>query len=348
MELTNEQLNQLEKALIDAFPTFADLEMMISRQLNKNLNAIVGTGKLDYVIFQLVRRWAKPQGYLKQLIDGAYTERPYNPALICFVEEVLGTVGLTKIEEKLKGRLEKVIVKTNSFLQSTVWLTKLSEIEKRVCRIEIQANAGVSIRDYGTGFLVSPNVIMTNYHVLAMVIEGEAEPSDVVLRFDYKTLADGTTINSGNIYRLVEKDWLIDKSPSINGLDYALLCVEGSPGNELIDGNLRKWIEIPSKPYKFESNTPLLIVQHPLALPLQIAYDTNAIIGINENGTRVTYKTNTMPGSSGSPCFNQNLELIALHHSGTPQCNEGIPISAIRTLIEERGLINILDELCKG
>ncbi len=64
-----------------------------------------------------------------------------------------------------------------------------------------------------------------------------------------------------------------------------------------------------------------------------MALDTEAVIGLNDNKTRVRYTTDTEPGSSGSPCFNQNWELVALHHSGDPNWlpswNEGIPTDLI-------------------
>ena len=74
------------------------------------------------------------------------------------------------------------------------------------------------------------------------------------------------------------------------------------------------------------------------------------MISVNANGTRVRYRTNTEPGSSGSPCFDQNWSLVALHHSGDPnfdgikqpEYNRGIPIAAIRSLIEARGLAGAL------
>jgi V8-like Glu-specific endopeptidase len=66
----------------------------------------------------------------------------------------------------------------------------------------------------------------------------------------------------------------------------------------------------------------------------------------------VTYKTNTEAGSSGSPCFNANWDLVALHHSGDPNFdpghkptyNEGIPFSAIANLLHERGHTDKLGE----
>jgi V8-like Glu-specific endopeptidase len=98
--------------------------------------------------------------------------------------------------------------------------------------------------------------------------------------------------------------------------------------------------------WHFEPNLPLFIVQHPAAAPLKLAFDSEAVLAVNGNGTRVTYTTNTLGGSSGSPCFNQHLELVALHHAGDPDYtpmyaptfNEGIPIGAIRQRLQRRGL----------
>jgi V8-like Glu-specific endopeptidase len=69
-------------------------------------------------------------------------------------------------------------------------------------------------------------------------------------------------------------------------------------------------------------------------------------VGVNHTGTRVRYRTNTEAGSSGSPCFDINWNLIALHHLGDPnydqlhkpEYNQGIPISAIVQLLEHRGI----------
>jgi endonuclease G len=68
------------------------------------------------------------------------------------------------------------------------------------------------------------------------------------------------------------------------------------------------------------------------------------------------YVADTMDGSSGSPVFNQNWEVVALHHSGAPhppddlpslakkawkgkfRVNEGIPIRAILDDLRAKGL----------
>jgi V8-like Glu-specific endopeptidase len=64
------------------------------------------------------------------------------------------------------------------------------------------------------------------------------------------------------------------------------------------------------------------------------------VIGL-KGTTRVRYRTNTEGGSSGSPCFDADWNLIALHHLGdpnfsTPTYNQGIPFTAIVDLLEKR------------
>ena len=77
-----------------------------------------------------------------------------------------------------------------------------------------------------------------------------------------------------------------------------------------------------------------------------------SILGVFGQDTRLRYKTNTQPGSSGSPCFDASFQWIALHHSGdpmyhsgganAPRYNQGILVSAITALLETRGKRDIL------
>ena len=81
-----------------------------------------------------------------------------------------------------------------------------------------------------------------------------------------------------------------------------------------------------------------------------MALDSEAVIGLNGNRTRVRYTTTTEPGSSGSPCFGPDWQWVALHHSGDPKYwqgqrpdfNQGIPIPAIRQLLAARGKADLL------
>ena len=361
-KLSGAQYQRFWKALLDAY-TYNRLERMLQFRLDKELAHIVAPGTFEDVVFDLIRV-AEMEAWTDQLLLAARESNPGNAALLAFGQQL----GLAPENTPPRRELEKIIRTTNSFLDITQWRERLGEIEGRVCRVEIQN------QPYGTGILLAPDAVMTNYHVVESVIEAEYgfQPSDVVLRFDYRQLKDGTTLSQGKEYRLLttETDWLIDHSPyspvdmelepkpglpEPDQLDYALLRVDGSPGDESVGEKPepgappRGWIEIPGTAYDFPPDTPLFVVQHPKGAPLKLALDTNAVIGLNGNDTRVAYRTNTEPGSSGSPVFDQNWNLVALHHSGDPDSimpsyNEGVPFSAIVALLQQRGLEDVLGE----
>ncbi|NEO70413.1 effector-associated domain EAD1-containing protein [Moorena sp. SIO3H5] len=359
MKLTGQQYQQLTNALLEAFPSKIRLAELVQYKFSKNLDSIAMGDDLKEIVFKLIKA-AQAEGWVDKLIAGARESNPDNPALFAFAQEFNLAIAMPQ-PLSARGRLERLIKKSNSFLDVNRWRERLGQIEGQVCRVEVTNND--NSREFGTGFLIAPNVVITNYHVVESVILKQPTSSNVILRFDYKQLGDGKIINPGTEYRLVEDDWLIDHSPYTNNplptadeLDYALLRVDGVPGEEPIGKNpdpnspKRQWIELPQEPYyQFVPDTPLFIVQHPKAEPLKIAFDTEAIITINENGTTVKYKTNTEPGSSGSPCFDINWNLVALHHSGDPSWkpsyNAGSPFSAICARLEKQGL---LTNLLKG
>lgn len=364
--LTNVQEGQLIEALLSAYLTPNELREMVRVRLGKNLYEFTLGDTLKEIVFKLVER-AESDGWTAQLITAARESRPGNPLLLAFSQQFgLASTNLPRnaVEKMLKG--------ASGFLDVDKWRTRLGEIETQVCRIEIKTNLGWS---YGTGFLVGSESVITNYHVVEAVIRGEkneataegayATHQDVVLRFDYKVLADGNEINPGTKYRLVDdaQSWLIDSSPNnapgttprVDELDYALLRVEGVPGDSTVgdksesDAPKRGWVTILTQTYKFVKDARVLIMQHPEAEPLKLALDPGGIVGVNANNTRVQYAVITEPGSSGSPCFNINWDLIALHHSGDPSpdptYNEGIPIGAILQAIEQHGAKGTLGKM---
>ena len=346
MTLTPDEITQLRDALHDAF-NYSALDQMLFFQLGKNLQDISLGGNFRQVILDLIRESLR-EGWTDLLVHAAHDANPGNPKLKAFTDQYLRFKGSS-------GALEKVIKKTNGFIDVNQWRTKLARIERKVCSIEIGGEHA------GTGFLVGEDLVMTNYHVVEELLgDTPATPADAVrIRFDFKKSADGKVVNDGVRYRLADADWLVDASPyseadgkkdgalpTEDELDYAVLRVAprtlddgtaATPGREPILGSpdkYRGWIALPAVDYAFEPGRPLFIVQHPDGLPLKMALDTEGIQSVNANRTRVRYTTNTEPGSSGSPCFDSNWDLIALHHFGdtnwrNPEWNQGIPIATI-------------------
>jgi hypothetical protein len=272
---------------------------MVLFGLGKQLHDISMGADFKEVVTALIED-AEMAGYTMQLLNAARQSQPGNEKLLAFAQQF--NLSAATPEQ------ERIVRETLRFLPITQWRARLGEVEVQVCRVE----TGTS---FGTGILVGPDLVMTNYHVVADVLTGQNPASNVVFRFDYRQLADGTTLNAGTTFRLHDSDWRVDDSPysfeDPDNLDYALLRLASSPGKMPVNpsepsGQLRGWFKVPTGSLSLKSGDPLHIVQHPAGKPLQLALDTQAVIGPTGNGTRVRYRTNTEPGSSGSPCCDAN------------------------------------------
>ena len=97
-------------------------------------------------------------------------------------------------------------------------------------------------------------------------------------------------------------------------------------------------------PYPLAVSMPLAehdrvyVIGHPQGGTLSISIQDNRVVDVQE--PKLHYRAPTEPGSSGSPVFNQDWELVALHHAGSKEmkalsgegvreANEGIWMSAI-------------------
>lgn len=80
MSLTGSQHQQLQDALLAAFGTDDALRQMLKLQLDVELNAVAKPGSLTQRVFDLVT-WAREQGRIAELIEGAMRHNPGNPEL---------------------------------------------------------------------------------------------------------------------------------------------------------------------------------------------------------------------------------------------------------------------------
>jgi hypothetical protein len=85
-DITGKQQGELSDALLDAFGK-QTLSEMVTRKLNRNLDAIVGGDTFGAVTFNLVD-WAKRSGYLTELVQGALDTQPRNEKLRDFARSV--------------------------------------------------------------------------------------------------------------------------------------------------------------------------------------------------------------------------------------------------------------------
>ncbi|KYC35137.1 hypothetical protein WA1_08190 [Scytonema hofmannii PCC 7110] len=81
MSLSGQQIEQLQGALLDAFPDKSSLEQMLSFKLNKNLDTLVeGDASLGTIVFDLIKS-ANAEGWIQDLICAALLSKPRNSKL---------------------------------------------------------------------------------------------------------------------------------------------------------------------------------------------------------------------------------------------------------------------------
>jgi len=342
-KVSKEQHKRLTEALLDAFSDYDDLRMMLEHGLGVRLARIVSDKGLEKVVFEIIE-WANKQDRIPELLVAARQANPWNIKLLAFTEDIgagpqldVGA-GAVRARGPGFGNLEKINRQRNGFLDPEPFMRELARREGQVCLIEYPNGEAL-----GTGFLVGPDRVLTNAHVVdAFLSEGDAA-DEVVLRFDHRVLRDGRTVGDGTVHRLSPEKWLLARSPE-DKLDYALLQLQGRAGDDELGANKdvapRGFIKPATR--KLTVGTPLLILQHPGGQPLRLAIDTEGVVGLSPDGNLVWYATNTLPGSSGSPCFDPKFQLVALHHgaatSTTGDQNEGIPILQILADLKAKGI----------
>jgi len=364
LEANGEQLARLSQALRSAFPPQRFRELL-SFRLDKSLDDLAFGDDYPEVMFKVLSI-ANGEGWLSRLVVAARASNPGNPLL----QAIGGSLGVSSSSSE-EGNLERVVRSTGVWNDVDPWRTQLGSLEDRVCRVRVAGSTRIA---FGTGFLIGPRAVLTNYHVVAMAIEkdrrraaGEpwAEPAGIDLLFDYKVFADGRPLDDGNVVGVGEP-WLIDSSPQSPAdskpdgavlptpeeLDFAILRLEKAVGSAAIGRSpepqapARGWINLRSDPLEVSADAPVFLLQHPAKRPLKLT--VGAMRGVNENATRVRYTANSVGGSSGAPCFDEAWRLIALHHSGDPdfdpdhqpEYNEGIPIALIANRLQAGGRIS--------
>jgi hypothetical protein len=299
------------------------------------------------VIFELVE-YATRRDLVRPLVEGARAENPGNPALAAFLD----TLGLDPVPAAAAGALERIVNERSTFADAVGFRERLGRIEAWICRTELPGSGG-------TGFLVAADLVLTNHHVMAPVIEGTVSPRDVTFRFDFKATTGGATVVTGTPCGLAARDWQVASSPpseadarptgaepSPDQLDYAVVRLDRKLGESPIGGDPgappRGWLSVPSEPPAVVAGDPFFVVQHPRGQHLQLAL--GKVLGFAGDGSRVRHDAPTLHGSSGSPCFDASLALVALHHTGDPdydpqhrpQYNQAVAIGRIVAQMQTR------------
>lgn len=163
-----------------------------------------------------------------------------------------------------------------------------------------------------TAFLIAPDLLMTNEHCVNSLVGVSCSDMSVYMDYYYEGIIGAPTAN-------------VEACETVNAqLDFALLRLDRE-----VDEKYRP-LKLDIHGEHLHSSTDVKIIQHPASREKEVSRVNSQIIGLWEEQGLMHYIGDTQPGSSGSPVFSVDGEfVIALHHAGMEQRNEGILMASI-------------------
>jgi endonuclease G, mitochondrial len=188
---------------------------------------------------------------------------------------------------------------------------------------------------FGTGFLISPRLLITNNHVIAT----KADAASVLAEFDYARDISGSALRVTRYSLAPELCFLTNHEDE---LDYTVVALGGRVSGEKSLAQFG-FIPVSNARNKHQLGDFVNIIQHPDGRMKEAVLRENQLVA--RAGTALHYLADTEEGASGSPVLNVQFALVALHHWGSPHrelhdengnpipksVNEGIRASSIYT-----------------
>ncbi len=191
-----------------------------------------------------------------------------------------GTDKIIDLQEKIIGE---------NTLRHIYVLSLALEAAKAVVHLRISNGAG-------TGFMIAPDLLMTNNHV----ITSQEEALKAEYTFNYQLDINGKECSTHTANSLSEG--LFYTNPD---LDYTVVMLQSLP-------EYGKHLTLKSKQMRREDR--VAIIQHPGGHLKKISMQNNFISYADSQ--IIQYTTSTLPGSSGSPVFDDDFHVVGIHHSG--------------------------------
>ena len=212
-------------------------------------------------------------------------------------------------ERDARKAFERIIA--GNELQAANFLPRGALIARTILRVELRSDGG-RLLGYGSGVLVGDGVLLTNHHVL----NGPATARNAEAQAFYEVDVDGDEEEARRFVLDPDKLFFTSKE-----LDFTLVAVapRDKSGRERLAAI--GWVPLIGAAGKAAEGEWLNIVQHPKGERKQLCLRENQLL--KRAADVLWYSTDTQGGSSGSPVFNNNWLMVALHHSGVPETKNG-------------------------
>ena len=216
---------------------------------------------------------------------------------------------LEKREDRLRSRqlrLEGIVEDDDS-----VWLSFFDcglRAARAVGRV-VEAPRNHPPDPVGTGSLVTDRLLITNHHV----IRTRAEATGMAVEFCYEYDENGGE-RGADRWPLAPDDFF-HTDP---GLDYTVVAVALRDGGP--PGAGYGSIPLIGQTGKAVVGETLNVIHHPGGQRKRVSLRYNRMVA--EDDLWIRYESDTSAGSSGAPVFNDQWEMVALHHGGVPATDD--------------------------
>jgi len=248
-----------------------------------------------------------------------------NPSLTSILgkenRDALAISPVREAPEEAQRALEAAIDTWDT--QPCWFLTQGAQIRRTIGRIHIRdATRRIG---WGTGFLVAPNLLLTNQHVLDSLETTRFSR----VEFDYEETFTGEFLPSATFD--LAPDTFFVSHPARGGMDYALVAVASRarpdshrPEAELSEFGYNVLIREEGKVVLGEF---IHCIQHPEGQPRQVSLRENRLTALLD--LWLHYETDTAKGSSGAPLYNNQWQIVGLHHAAVEKRDDQGNILAI-------------------
>lgn len=173
-----------------------------------------------------------------------------------------------------------------------------------VGRVQVRDKSGRVI-EFGTGFMVSPGLMLTCNHVLP----AHEACQRSIIDFDYE---DDEHFNPKTPISYQLDPWRFFLTNL--ELDITLVGVKPMGNDGTTPLSAIGFLPLTGHEGSILEGEYVAIIQHPLGATKKLALRNNRVIDVFDEF--VHYTTDTDPGASGAPVFNDYWQTVAIHHAG--------------------------------
>lgn len=183
---------------------------------------------------------------------------------------------------------------------SRTFLERARQMSMAVGRIAVVSEEGRPW-GFGTGFLVSPEVVLTTNSVLP---SAQAATASEIL-FDFYADADGS-FAVPTVARFAP-EVLFETNAE---LDVSVVALDVASG-DLVRAKNRPFVDPSPSSGGVLTGEAVSLIHHPLGEPQSFSLRAGKVLGAS--GAFVEYDAPTQGGSAGAPVFDDNWRLVAIH-----------------------------------